>query len=233
MVVPEKADTRARAGQEIVEACRLADVPKALTVPLKANSGRSVVCQHDIQRSERDQRVDLVASVVAARIPLQRARSATVVRRPVTTTDTADAERLRTIREVEALAIAEMKEARKQLDALLRAEPAEIFVIALDEQRTSRRCSLLCDPSWEVTRAVMTASRAIDHRRIGPDTKVADVENPVEAQRERGLEGGYVGVHSVERTVNVAGSTDDHAFFCLLLGRPGKAVFASKLACLF
>lgn len=56
----------------------------------------------------------------------------------------------------------------------------------------------------------MTASRLVNPARIRPNTKIADLEDIVEANTERCLEGEDVQIETVHCSVNVPSDTDDH-----------------------
>ncbi len=65
-------------------------------------------------------------------------------------------------------------------------------------------------PPREVARTLMLARRLVNPIGIRPNPEVADVKHPREADAERLLERQHVLVHAVDRTVNVAGSAENH-----------------------
>ena len=101
-------------------------------------------------------------------------------------------------------------EARKHLQIRTRIEPHEVLVITFDEEGRPWRPSVVPQPCREGARFIMTASRLIDPARIRPDTKIPDLEEIVEANTERWLEGEDVLIETVHCSVNVTRDTDDH-----------------------
>jgi ATP-dependent helicase YprA (DUF1998 family) len=56
----------------------------------------------------------------------------------------------------------------------------------------------------------MLLGRLVDAIRIGPHAEVANVQHPLEAHAERGLEREDVLVETIHGAMDVAGSADDH-----------------------
>jgi hypothetical protein len=93
---------------------------------------------------------------------------------------------------------------------MLGIEPNEVLVVALDEDRFSRRRATLRDPGGEIAGAVVFSGHLVDAICVRPDAEVADVKHPLEAHPERFLEREDIVVHAIDGAVNVAGSADEH-----------------------
>src|SRR5690606_23614557 len=96
-----------------------------------------------------------------------------------TAADAADADPLAAFADVDDVAARQIRQARQNLATAgleLPVEPDEVLVIALDEDRGSRRCATLGEPGREVSRAVVLAYGLVYALGIWSDAEVADVK---------------------------------------------------------
>ena len=89
-------------------------------------------------------------------------------------TDAADADPLPVFANIDDIATRQIRQARKNLAPTgleLLVEPDKVFVIALDENRGARSCTILGEPYREVSRALVLARGLVYPVGIGPDAE--------------------------------------------------------------
>ena len=103
-----------------------------------------------------------------------------------------------------------MNKPGQHLGVLLCVKPREVFVVSLDEYRSTWHCAPGRTPLGEIPGALVIARSSVDFFRIRPDAEVPDVQYPIEARAESRFECEHVIVEALDGTVNVAGCTDQH-----------------------
>src|SRR5580704_13573253 len=83
-------------------------------------------------------------------------------------------------------------------------------MIALDKNGWPRHPSPLLHPDRKVARTLVMTRCLVDPARIGPDPKIAYVQDIVEASSKRCLELEHIVIKTVHCSMNVVGGTDNH-----------------------
>src|ERR1700728_2556449 len=123
--------------------------------------------------------------------------------------------------DVDRVPIAQVRQARKHIRILACVEPHEVLMITLDEEGRPSCRSVLGEPSRKIARAVVMARCFIEPIRVGPNPKVAHVQDVVEANAKHRLEREHALIQTVHRSMNVAGRADQH-------GAPSSARIRSR-----
>ena len=108
------------------------------------------------------------------------------------------------------MAVPEIEEPGQHLGRVLRVEPEEVLVVALDENRPPRRGASVGEPRREVAGTVVCSCRPVDATRIRLNTEITHVKHPPKAFPEHLLEREDVVIHSVDGPVDVTGGAKQH-----------------------